>query len=529
MDTIPATINPTEKPGEGGPARRKRTRKKTLSTVKKQLQVFLKDSLWYSIKPVFTKLFNFLLVPLYTGYLTPEEYGDLQFVIAFGMVFRILAGMGLSSSFWKFRTEASGYSKADAALNMVVFQIFIGVSVFLLVLLVKIFFFRQSFIVLLIVIFILAQTFKMVFDKVQIIQRANHHSKMFILAIITQSILFFLLNILFLMVLDMNIKGVIYSYLIGYSLAVFIFLRVILREAKGGRINLPLTREMLRYGIPLMIGNIGAYVITLSDRFFLKAMSSSAELGYYSYGYKYGDLVNSLLIGTFFLAWNPMRWDIYEMKNSKTVFAQFNRTLFMAIPFMGMLVMSGALVLAGLLTVDKEYLEGIRIIYFIGFSYVLYGLYYFNTMGMLFTEKTGKISQLVLISAVINIILNFILIPLYGMTGAAIATISGYLAMFIQGRIYCQIYYPIERNTLFEITQMVLIFAVLIVMTWMSYHVKSIYAIALITLGLSFVFPGLNFMMGFVSRKEVQLLADLVKNARKNAGKSKKKRDVADD
>ncbi len=123
-----------------------------------------------------------------------------------------------------------------------------------------------------------------------------------------------------------------------------------------------------------------------------------------------------------------------------------------------MLVMSGALVMAGLLTVDKEYLEGIRIIYFIGFSYVLYGLYYFNAMGMLFTNKTGKISQLVIISALVNIALNFILIPPFGMMGAAIATVCGYLVMFIQGRIYCQKYYPITRNNRFEITQMGLIF-----------------------------------------------------------------------
>ncbi len=235
--------------------------------MKQQLKVFIKDSLWYSLKPVFGKLFNFLLVPLYTAYLTPEEYGDLQFVIAFGMFFRMLVGMGLSSSFWKFRSESSGYSKADTALNYVITQVFAGLSVFLIVLLVKIFLFRESFLVLLIVIFLLAQTFRMIFDEIQIIQRANHRSKMFIVGIIVQSIVFFLLNLLFLIVLDMNIKGVIYSYLIGYVLVVLVFLNVILKEAKDGKINLPLIREMIRYGIPLMIGNIAAYVITLSDRF----------------------------------------------------------------------------------------------------------------------------------------------------------------------------------------------------------------------------------------------------------------------
>jgi O-antigen/teichoic acid export membrane protein len=496
--------------------------------VKQHFKLFIKDSLWYSLKPLFTKLFHFLLVPVYTAYLTPEEYGNLQFVIAFGMFFRMLVNLGLDSSYWKFRSEGSEYSKADAALNFTIFQVFAGLSVFLIVLLFKIFLFRQSFLVLLIVIFLLAQTFKIVFENIQIIQRANHRSKMFIVAIITQSAIFFLLNILFLVVLDMNYKGVIFSYLIGYSVVVVIFLRVLLREAKGGSINLALTRVMLRYGLPIMVGNIAAYVITLSDRFFLKAFSTTTELGYYSYGYKYGDLVNSLLISTFFLAWNPMRWDIFEMKDSKSIFAQFNRTLFMALPFLGMLVMSGALVLAGLLTVDKEYLEGIRIIYFIGFSYVLYGLYYFNAMGMLFTDHTRKISQLILISALVNIALNFLLIPRFGMMGAAISTICGYLTMFIQGRIYCQRYYPIERNKLFEFTQMGLILLMLVAMTYLASTVSSIYSLALISFGLSFVFPALNLLMGFLSRKELGLLLELFQNVKKSMGKSKEKRDAAD-
>jgi O-antigen/teichoic acid export membrane protein len=493
--------------------------------VKQQFKVFLKDSLWYSLKPVFTKLFNFILVPVYTAYLTPEDYGDLQFVIAFGLFFRMLVNLGLDSSFWKFRSKGSGFSKADAALNFMIFQVFAGLSVFLIVLLFKIFLFSDSFLVLLIVVFLLAQTFKIVFENIQIIQRANHRSKLFIVAIIAQSTIFFLLNILFLVVLETNYKGVIFSYLIGYALVVLIFIRVFLKEARGGKINIPLTREMLRYGIPIMIGNIAAYVITLSDRFFLKAWSTSAELGFYSYGYKFGDLVNSLLINTFFLAWNPMRWDIYEREDGKSIFAQFNRTLFMFIPFLGMLVMSGALVLAGLLTVDKEFLEGIRIIYFIGFSYVLFGLYYFNAMGMLFTNKTGKISQLIIISALVNILLNVVLIPPFGMLGAAIATISGYMTMFIQGRIYCQKYYPIERSTLFEIIQMGLILMMLLVMTWMAYHIENIYVLALITFGLAFVIPLLNLIFGFVSRKELGLLLELVRNVRKSMGKSRRNRD----
>ena len=103
----------------------------------------------------------------------------------------------------------------------------------------------------------------------------------------------------------------------------------------------------------------------------------------------------------------------------------------------------------------------------------------------------------------------------------AIATICGYLAMFIQGRIYCQRYYPIERNILFEFTQVGLILVMLLAMTYLASTVESIYMLALFTFGLAFVFPLLNFLLGFFTRKELGLLMELARNVKKYRGKSR--------
>lgn len=486
--------------------------------MKKEFRLFIRDSAWYSLKPVFAKLFNFILIPVYTAYLTPEEYGILQYIIAFGMLFRAVVNLGLDSSFWKFKGESSGYRKEEVTLNFILFQLFAGVTVLMITLLVQVFLFRGSPMVLLIIVFLLAQTIKIIFDSVQILQRANHRSKLYIVGIITQSVVLFVLNILFVVVLKMNYAGVIYSYLIGFTAIGLVFGRVILREA-GGRINLGLTRAMLKYGIPLMIGNVAAFIITLSDRFFLKAFSTTTELGLYSFGYKFGDLVNAILVNTFFLAWNPIRWDIYEKPDGKEIFAKFNKVLFMAIPFFGLIVMGGAILLSAILTVDREYLQGIRIIYFIGFSYVLYGLYYFNSMGMLFTDRTGRITWIIVISGVVNLALNFALIPSFGMMGAATATIAGYLIMFILSRILGQRYYPIERNSLFEVTQIGLVFLILAGMTLLAGRLTSIYLLAVVTIAVSLVIPAVNLAFRFITRRDLQMVREVVQIT----GKSRKK------
>jgi hypothetical protein len=73
-----------------------------------------------------------------------------------------------------------------------------------------------------------------------------------------------------------------------------------------------------------------------------------------------------------------------------------------------------------------------------------------------------------------------------------------------------------------------LILLMLLAMTYLASTVESIYMLALLTFGLAFVFPVLNVLLGFLTRKELGLLLELVRNARRSMGKSKEKRDAAD-
>ncbi|MBN1599809.1 MAG: oligosaccharide flippase family protein [Bacteroidales bacterium] len=482
--------------------------------MRKQLIEFLKDSLWYSIKPLLTKGLNFLIIPIYTAYLTPAEYGDLQYILAFGALFRNMVRMGMGSAYWKFKSTNSGYDKGEVTKAFVLTQLFSSSSVLLISFFIKFIFFNNSLIALFVVIYFLAETIHIIFEDTQIIQRANRRPKGYVTGVIAHSVILFLLNAFFIAVLKKDYTWVIYGHLLTFIIVSVIFGRLLTHEMSG-RYNIPLVREMLKYGIPLMLGNIASFVITLSDRFFLKEMAGSEKLGLYSYGYKFGDLVYSLLITTFFLSWNPIRWDIYEMKNGKEIFSKFNKILFISLPILGLLIISVALILAQILTVDKDFLKGLNIIFLIGFSHVLYGLFYFNSMGMLFTNKTGKVSQIIIISGVLNIILNFALIPTIGIFGAAIATFLSYFAMFILGSYYGNKYYPIERSRFFEISQIVMSVLVMAILTYYTFYAKNIWQLVLISLITSILMLLVNLALGNIKKQEINQVKSLLLNARK--------------
>lgn len=436
----------------------------------KFVKQFAKDSTVYALEPVLTKGITFVLVPLYTAYISPGDFGNLQLILTIGAFFTAVIDLGVKSSFWKFRSDAKAGEKGETTLNMLFIQIVFGFLLFLAAVTVYLIFsgVRSVFSFLLLA-YCLSVIIRKIFETSLLIYRVNFESKKFVGLAIVQATVLAGLNVVFIKFAHLDYKGVIYSYLVTAGLmSLTYFLN--LRRDISGRVNPRLLKGMLFYGLPIMMGNVAAIVVSLSDRFFLKAFSTSQELGLYSFGYKFADLVNILLINSFFLAWNPLRWDIYKMEGGREIFTKFYRLFFCLLPVAALLMLSGILFLAPLITSNKVYLEGLQIIVLIGLGHVFHAIYYFNAMGMLFTNRTKVIMYIIMASGVINIGLNFALIPRWGMLGAGIATIGSYFAMFIMGRFFGQKYYPIRRNVFFEVSQIVLIIVWTTVLTIVLYH-----------------------------------------------------------
>jgi O-antigen/teichoic acid export membrane protein len=414
--------------------------------------------------------------------------------MTFGAFFCVVAEMGISTSFWKFRSDDSEYSKGEVALNTFLSQLLIGMIILIISLFLKFTIAKSSILGNFIIIYFFVMLVSIVHKNVLLILRANHRAKYYISISLLHTILLLLLNIFFVAYLKLNYKGVIIGYLLTYSISSAIFY-YILKHEFDGRFNSKLSRRMIKYGYPIAIGNIAAVVISLSDRLFLKQFSTMSELGLYSYGYKFADLVKILLINSFFLGWNPIRWEIYQMREGKKIFARFNKLFFILLPTIGLMIVSAAIILGNFMTVNKEYLFGFRIIIIIAFSNIFYGLYYFNAMGMLFRDKTKTIMYIITSSAIINIVLNFLLISPLGMLGAAIATIISYLTMFILGRHYSQKYYPIKRNNYYEITQILLMSSIVILLTYIFYVIENVIILGLIVFGFSILYLSINLIL----------------------------------
>lgn len=413
-----------------------------ISILKKK---FVGDALIYSLNPIVSKVLTFILIPLYTAYLSPADYGNLQYIMLFGAFLRSISQMGLNSAFWKFRSQ-EGVNKKEIALNLTVNQLGIGVFLLLIYLLLVIAFSELNTILIFIAVYYMALVIKTFSENVMLFSRANFDAKKYLKISILQTVFVFLLNILFVKYMAFNFQGIIYSYLISFTIVALLFYRSLLNSFEG-KYNWRVSKEMISYGFPIMIGNIGLMILSLSDRWFIKHFNTDDELGLYAYGYKFADLILVFIIQLFNLAFVPIAWKLQKSAESKQMFSAIRNIIYLLFPLLTFFALGLILMMANLMTSNKAFMEGLNVLAVIAFSHVFYGFYLFHSLGLQFASKTRVLLICNGSAVLINIILNFVLIPDYGAMGASVATFASYLFMLIITIIYSQKYFPLTTHS----------------------------------------------------------------------------------
>ena len=247
-----------------------------------KVRQLIKEFSLYSVEPITLKLVSFLLIPIYTFYLLPAEFGALQFVISLGTFLRSISQFGMNTAFWKFRNAKPEQELSTLSFNLLAAQLFIGSIVFLLS---AVFAFavdpvwKWPF-----VIYLAALLIKLVLENYLLVSRAQHNPKQYLFITLSQLVLFIACNVIFLSVFNWGVMGIVMAYLLSFlTTSVLYFPRM--KSAVFGSYSLPLLKELMRFGGPLLLGNLSILILSISDRWFLMALSTETELGLYSFGY----------------------------------------------------------------------------------------------------------------------------------------------------------------------------------------------------------------------------------------------------
>jgi len=192
-----------------------------------------------------------------------------------------------------------------------------------------------------------------------------------------------------------------------------------------------LFKAMLQFGLPMIGYEIGGVVLSVGDRYVLQALAGPEKLGYYSASYNMCEYVQTILLVSIGQAVTPMYTRIWEEKGADETIAFISRVLHFYL-------MLGTFVVAALAAVghdvlailaSEKYRPGGVIIPWVIAGMVLEAGLPIVAAGIFIKKQTHTIMALVLASAVINIALNFLLVPRFGIMGSAFATLVSYMLL----------------------------------------------------------------------------------------------------
>jgi O-antigen/teichoic acid export membrane protein/glycosyltransferase involved in cell wall biosynthesis len=258
---------------------------------------------------------------------------------------------------------------------------------------------------------------------------------------ISHMLITLLANIVLVGFLHRGIEGSLLATGIGYSCIVLCTLPIIIFRV-GIRVRIDVARNLLSFGIPLILNVVSYWALQLSDRYLLSRLSSLTETAKYAVAYTLGTVITVIIMGPFTLAWPKAMFSIARRKDAVHIYQLVFRWFSLLLLFSAFCFSSiGIFILHWFFPV--AYSSVAMVIPVVSASIVFYGVYHFFMIGANIKRKTWISGVLVAFAAGVNFSINLLLIPHYGAIGAALSTLIAYIVLSLSAYIMNQKIYPI--------------------------------------------------------------------------------------
>jgi O-antigen/teichoic acid export membrane protein len=390
-----------------------------------------------------TRMVGFVLIPVYSRYLTPEDYGVLALVSMFAQVLYTFMNMGQSSALFRtyFRHDDPEARQTVITTSLwLILTLSFPIGLLALVLskpLSSLLAGSPDYAVW-VALGIGGVAFKSLLRLPQAVMRAREQSRRYSLLTVAQTIVALVLAVLFVVGLHLGGRGVLLSQLIA---EVLICLYLVPEMVRGLSLRFSKSdaKELLGYGVVLMPGALLSFVIHLADRYFLKIFVSVGAVGIYALGYRIGEILYIVLLA-FELAYPQFVYGHLKNPDAKTIYARVCTYYLAGMGFIWLVVSLFAEETVKIMA-HSSYHEAYRVVPYIAGAFLFQGLGTVWNISM-FVHRIVKYRLMTsMLTATVSLGLNFLLVPRYGMMGAAGAALGSFMFQFaIQARIGYHLY-----------------------------------------------------------------------------------------
>ncbi len=412
----------------------------------------------YLLGTVFEKILSFVLIPVYTSFLTTHDYGIIGMMsVTVGLVSPFI-GSAINNGFLR-HYHAPGFEKKNkiiffnCLLSSIILSIFVAILFFLFsTYLSKILLGGEEFqpIVKIYSLIIIGNSINSLF---QILVRIQKKVNLYIAMNITRFIFTAILVLYLLIFKEAGVYALVYGALFGPFYCIIFLLPFVMKNIQP-KLNFAILKPLLAYGLPLIPTSFSHYLMDVGDRYILKILTTVSTVGLYSFGYQFAAIIQMIITIPIKYSLSPI---VYEMEKNKKQLLEFlprAATYYYVVATAVCLFLSlFCKELIQFIAQNNEFHSSWVIVPLIGFSYVLLGLRMFFNRGIDLAKKSYHVSAIYISSGFLNIVLNVILIPFFGIIGAAAATVISFITILIFSAYYSKKFYSLS----FEIKKILLI------------------------------------------------------------------------
>lgn len=399
----------------------------------KKLVGLISDALTYGASSMLGQVLSFLLLPLYTRHLTPEDYGILALLTIVILLFSPLANLGMTSAIFRRFNMTKTDEERREVLSTGLYSVLVS-SLLLTILGLTVlseplarFLLNDVQLLWLIQIAILTGLFNTIGQVPNVILRADRKVKIAAVLNVITLLINIVLTIIMVVFWNLGVVGAILANLTSSAITMILRFAFVYRMLQIKFIK-QIWLNMLNYGLPFLPHRLQALGLAQFGVFIVAEMLSTQEAGIYSIALRLS-MPMTFVIGAIQKAWVPYKFQIHAEDDNPALFFRVTVTYYITIItylWLGVSMWGGEVVR---FMTTPGFFGAISLIPLVALIPFANGLYYMLGTGMELSDNTTPM-PLVSFSGLVTVVISaFIFVPILGTMGAALATTLGWLTM----------------------------------------------------------------------------------------------------
>jgi O-antigen/teichoic acid export membrane protein len=381
----------------------------------------------YGLGTILNRGAGLILIPVYAHVLPAEAFGLYALVVMTTDLVGIFFGVGLVNAmaclYFDYPTQTERNRIVSTAfLSFGVLVLACGALIYPLALLSNMIVFGDQNHSQLFVLAYFGMIFSLLFDLGLGYIRLRKQSWVYLGVSLAKTLLFLSLNLWFVVALNMSVEGIFYGTLLS-SLVLAIALVVAILKQVGMGFSKTALFQMLKIGLPLGPAAFADSLLEATDKYFLNRFFSPALVGQYALGNRIASLLNMFITAPFGQIWVIRRLETMQEPNEDVRYSNVFTYFIIVIASAGLgLALFGPEIIR--LIASADYFPAVAVIPLLALSYIFIAVNMHFQIGIYHAKKTKFLMAISVSCLLMNIPMNFLLIPMMGMVGAALTMLA---------------------------------------------------------------------------------------------------------